>query len=239
MRQRPDSTERAQPRSRPLPVQSVPLPGAFCARCRGQGCAVRAGRRIAGRAQFAAQHRTRDRRFAHEHCPTDKKKRWPIAPRCRACARKKTRKKTGKCSNSTRCGPFWGTKSARSGFGWPSNGPAAASWPGRWAAGARPRPAASGSSCPGATDGAVGTSLTSGKPTLPSCPATSTGRAPRAKDKPTLSRPSTVPCVTAAACWCERVVRSANACKCTRPELKLSSITTIVTSSLIRPPPQS
>ena len=31
------------------------------------------------------------------------KKHWPVAPRCRACARRKTRKKTGKCSNSTRC----------------------------------------------------------------------------------------------------------------------------------------
>jgi IS1 family transposase len=36
-----------------------------------------------------------------------------------------------------------GAESAKSGSGWPSNGPLAASWPGRWAAGAPPQPAAS------------------------------------------------------------------------------------------------
>lgn len=199
MRRRLNSTERAQPRPRPLPMQSVPPPGAFCARRRGQGLQYAQVDALLGE-RFAAQHRTRNRRFAHEHCPADKKAlaNSPPLPRLRP---KKDQKKDREVLELDEMWTLVGQKSARSGFGWPSNGPAAASWPGRWAAGARPRPAVSGRSCPAATGGTAGTSPMSGKPTPPSCPATSTGRARRAKDKPTLSRPSTVPGITAAAYW--------------------------------------
>jgi len=146
MRQRPNSTERAQLGPRPLPMQSVPPPGAFCAQ---------------------PPHRRQDAKQPGPGlCPP------PLAAAAPAL-------------------------------------PAALPVLHRRVESLRRRPA-----------------------TLPA-PAVPQGR----RTNQPLSRPSTVPCVTAAACLCERGVRSANACKCTRPELKISSITTIVVSSLIVPPP--
>lgn len=48
-------------------------PGSLCAGRGGAGPSLRAGRKAAGRAQFAVQHCARDRRGAHNGGQTDKK----------------------------------------------------------------------------------------------------------------------------------------------------------------------
>ena len=220
MWQRGNSPQRPQRRPCPLSVQCVWLPSAVCVGCCGQSRAVCAGRGLVGRAQFPAQHCPRHGRGADDDCQTAKKKRRPFRCPCLGYVRRRRNAKNGKSWNWMSCEASWATKGVRSGCGPSSNAPDDASWVGRWAAGAKPRCANSGAPCPEATSGTAGISPMSGKPMPPSCPVTSTGRAPKAKDKPISSKLAIAPCASAVACSCENPVRSVNRWKCIRHALK-------------------
>ncbi len=191
-------------------MQRLRASSPFYPRRRGQSAAVCAGGRVAGRAQLAAQHCPRDGYLAGDDCQPDKKKRKRLRRRSRACAPKRTRKRSGKRWSWMKCGPSWAARSAKSGCGWPSNGPAGASWPGCWADGTRPRPGACGWLCLRATTAIAGILPTCGRPTWRCCPAGTIAAAPRAAAEQVLSKPSTVRYASAVGCSCENLVPSAS-----------------------------
>ena len=212
-------------------------PSPFCARRRRAGRPLKPSRDAVDRAQFAAKHRAGNRRGAHDRGQTGKKKRSRPARRCRACGQKKRSKSAGKPLNWMKCRRLSAADGAKSGCGWPSNGPAVASWPGYWAGAMRPRPAASGPPCRSATTATAGTSPTYSRLTPRPCHLARTALVPRVSAKPTSSKPSTTLYANAAACWCASPARSANPCPCTRRESKFASTSTIRDPSLFRPPP--
>ena len=221
LRQRTHPPQRYARQPAQVPVQGVWVPGAVCAGGRGQGGAVCPGRRLAHRAQFPAQHRARHGRGADDHRQAAKKKRrWP-RPGCRVAGRKRPSAGNRKPWNWMSCGPSSGGASAKSGCGWRSNGPRAASWPGCWAVGGPPRRNACGPRSRDATGTTAATTPTSGRPTPRSCLPTTTGPIPKAAARPTLWKPSIAPCASGAAYWSVNPARLAKVYACTRLELKL------------------
>ena len=119
-----------------------------------------------------------------------------------AYAPKGSRKRNGRRWNWMKCGRLWANGGEKSGPGWPSSVPAGASWPGGWAGVMRPRPGAYGWRSPRAIAAITGISPTCGRPMWASCPAGTTGAAPKKAVAPASSKPSIVPYADAAASSC-------------------------------------
>ena len=188
MRQRANSPQRPQRWACALPLQRPRAPSPVRTRRRQARRPLWPGRKAVGRAPFAAQHRARDRRGAPEGGQTGKKKRRRPTRYCRTCGRKQRRNSAGKCSDWMKCGRSWAAGGTKHGSGGPSDAPADAAWPGGWAGAMRPRPAASGPPCPGATAAIAGISPIYSRPTPRHCQPVRIGPLPKAKARPASSR---------------------------------------------------
>ena len=208
-----------EPRQSQVPLLRLRPPSCFCARRARPGRPARTGDEAVRRTQLATQRGAGDRCCPHDGCAVDKKKgrrkplsRKPLSrkPLSRKLVNRKLVNRKRRYWNWTRCGRLWASANARSGCGWPSNGPRGALWVGCWAAGARPRGDGFFRACRFVTNAIPRTIPMRGKRTPRCYPPPPTGPAPKAAARPASSKRSIVRSATAAGYWFENRVRSAN-----------------------------